>query len=204
MTTYQAKKNPFLDRRPYVYAIMWTEQNAAYVGVRHAKGCHPKDFWESYFTSSSYVREFRRLHGEPDHIEIIDTFLTAKEAVEAEYEIISTFSLHLSPAFLNMACGRQSVMTDEIRAKMSAAGMGRKRPPEVCAAISAGQKGKARPHKMKEGNHFYGKTHSAETRQKMSEAAKNRQPRKYTDEQRARMSLAQKAAAERRRQAKSE
>lgn len=112
MTTYQYQKNPFLDRRPYVYAIMWTEHNIAYIGVRYAKGCAPEDFWTSYFTSSKHVEKFREEHGEPDHIEILEEFLTADEAMNAECEIISTFELHTSSAFLNKCCPGSGLQFD--------------------------------------------------------------------------------------------
>ncbi|MBB5710835.1 hypothetical protein [Sphingomonas xinjiangensis] len=82
--------NPFLGRRPYVYAIMWTELNLAYVGVRYRKGCHPDEFWKSYFTSSDHVASLRAEYGDPDHIEVLETFLTANEAIAAELDIIST------------------------------------------------------------------------------------------------------------------
>ncbi|MGA1849450.1 hypothetical protein VH570_01265 [Sphingobium sp. HT1-2] len=118
MNTYQPQKNPFLERRPYVYAIMWTELNVAYVGVRYAKGCHPNDFWKTYFTSSEHVAAFRQKHGDPDHIEIIDTFLTQLEALTAEHEIIRDFGLHETPTFLNKTCGRSVLYTDAVRDKL--------------------------------------------------------------------------------------
>ena len=37
-----------------------------YYGRRTAIGCHPDEFWISYFTSSSEVDKFRTLHGDPD------------------------------------------------------------------------------------------------------------------------------------------
>lgn len=74
MSIYHSSTNPFLDRRPYVYAIMWTRLNLAYVGVRHARGCDPSDLWRTYFTSSQYVADIRSRYGDPDHIEVIDVF----------------------------------------------------------------------------------------------------------------------------------
>ena len=175
MTIYHSQKNPFLDRRPFVYAIMWSDLNTAYIGMRYGKSCHPNDLWTSYFTSSEYVAAFRAEHGEPDHIEIIDTFLTGVEAQEAEYEIISSFDLHNNPLFLNRGCGKPNGMlekTVEWRAKLSAALIGRKRSPEECAAISAGKTGKShKPHspdtRTKIGNGNRGKVRTAETREKL-------------------------------------
>lgn len=192
MNTYQIKKNPFLDRRPYVYAIMWSDLNLAYLGVRHGKGCNPDDLWKTYFTSSRYVKELRAKHGEPDHLEIIDTFLTGDEAIKAEYEIILDFGLHTNPVFLNKACGRQIVVDDDVRANMikaqsnksaetkarlSAALKGRKRSPDECAAISAATRGKKR------------KPHSDKTKEKMRAAKLGKV---FSDEHRANISKAQK------------
>lgn len=157
MSSYQITKNPFLARRPYVYAIMWTDLNLAYLGVRYGKDCHPDDLWKTYFTSSEFVRETRLLHGEPDHIEIIETFLTLEEATYCELEIISTFELHRNPAFLNRACGRATCVekSPAVRAKISAKLKGRKRSPEECEAISKAKKGRK------------GRRHSDETKLKM-------------------------------------
>ena len=54
-----------------------------YIGVRYAEGCHPNEFWKTYFTSSNYIIACRDLNGEPDHIETF-TFATANEAVAKE------------------------------------------------------------------------------------------------------------------------
>lgn len=147
------KSNPFLSHRPYVYAVVWSEHNVAYVGVRHAKGCHPSDLWTRYFTSSKYVAEFRKKHGEPDRVEIIDMFLTAAEAVAAETDIITTFELHRNPLFLNKQCSGQIIMdedvrsriketwTDERRARKRSQMLGQKRTPETLAKISATRTG---------------------------------------------------------------
>lgn len=192
MSTYQIQKNPFLACRPYVYAIMWTKLNTAYVGVRSAKGCHPNEFWKSYFTSSKYVRDFRKLHGEPDQIEIIECFLTASEATRAEYDIISTFALHYSPLFLNKACGRQVAMTDEVRLARNAKLKGRTRPPEVCAAISQAQRG--RKGLVGEANGFFGKKHTPETVAKFKQTRSTLERPPQTEETKRKISEAMRSS----------
>lgn len=163
MSSYQTQKNPFNKSRPFVYAVMWTELGVAYVGVRYAINCHPDDLWTRYFTSSQYVKEFREKHGEPDHIEVIETFLTAKEAIDAEHDIIMTFDLHINSGFLNKACGgRINTMDADVREKIRIARTGTKRSPETCKKISEIQKGQKR------------KPLSEETRAKISEANKGR------------------------------
>ena len=59
---------------PYTYLIKWSSTNMKYYGVRYAKNCHPNDLWTSYFTSSDYVEEYRKIHGEPDIIQIRKIF----------------------------------------------------------------------------------------------------------------------------------
>lgn len=117
--------NPFLERRPYVYAIMWTKHNTAYIGVRYGKNCHPDELWKEYFTSSRHVADFRKIHGEPDHIDVIEVFLTQKEAIDAEEDILRTFDLHHNPVFLNKNCAGAIVMDAAVRAKLSAAKKGK-------------------------------------------------------------------------------
>ena len=59
---------------PYTYLIEWTELKIRYYGCRYSKDCHPSDFWVDYFTSSEYVSEFIKNHGEPDRREIRKIF----------------------------------------------------------------------------------------------------------------------------------
>lgn len=49
---------------PYTYLIGWSKLNKWYYGSRTAKNCHPSELWIKYFTSSKFVKEFRRLYGE--------------------------------------------------------------------------------------------------------------------------------------------
>jgi hypothetical protein len=163
MDTYPRQKNPFLDRRPYVYAIMWTNLNMAYIGVRYATSCHPNELWKKYFTSSNYVSQFRADHGEPDHIEIIDVFLTATEAIDAEHDILSSFALHISPVFLNKNAGGAIVMDDDVKAKVSAAAKGR-------VPWNKGKKCKGTPATWLQGKpaHNRGKKHTPDAYAKMT------------------------------------
>lgn len=70
------KKNLY-SNIPYTYLIEWTHLNIRYYGVRYAKNCHPDEFWENdgYKTSSNYVNEFIKIHGDPDVKQIRKTFV---------------------------------------------------------------------------------------------------------------------------------
>ena len=61
---------------------------------------------------------------------------------------------------------KKRVVSEETRQKLSMSRKGKKRPVETCRKISAAKFGKKNP--------FYGKKHTAETRQKMSDALKGR------------------------------
>jgi hypothetical protein len=94
----------FINNTPYTYLIEWTELGVRYYGARYARNCHPDDFWVKYFTSSVYVENFIKEHGEPDRREVRkifthpdyetrvkqcqtweDTFLRRVDAVKSEF-----------------------------------------------------------------------------------------------------------------------
>lgn len=62
----------------YTYIIGWTEHNKFYYGSRTSAKCDPLDLWVTYFTSSKYVKRFRKEFGEPDIVEIDRIFTDVK------------------------------------------------------------------------------------------------------------------------------
>lgn len=54
----------------YTYLIGWSHLNIWYYGRRTARNCRPEELWVKYFTSSKYVEEFRKIHGEPNLINV--------------------------------------------------------------------------------------------------------------------------------------
>jgi len=95
---------------PYVYLLGWSCLNTWYVGVRHARsynclyesGCHPDELWETYFTSSKYVKQFCQENGDPDIKIILKKFPgNARLALDWESNFINSFSLHKNSHFLN-------------------------------------------------------------------------------------------------------
>ena len=59
---------------PYTYLIGWKSLNKWYYGRRTASDCHPSELWVKYFTSSKYVKEFVKEHGNPDIIQVRKIF----------------------------------------------------------------------------------------------------------------------------------
>lgn len=61
-------------RNCYTYLIGWSKENKYYYGVRYAKNCMPSDLWNTYFTSSVFVKQHRKLYGEPDIVQVRQVF----------------------------------------------------------------------------------------------------------------------------------
>ena len=60
---------------PFVYIVKNKTTNLKYIGVKYAKGCHPDDFWVTYFTSSNAVKKLIEVFGKEDFsFKIIHTY----------------------------------------------------------------------------------------------------------------------------------
>lgn len=91
---------------PYTYLIGWSKQNVWYYGRRTAKNCNPDEFWISYFTSSKYVKEFRKEQGEPDIVKIRKTFPNNPDACKLwESKVLEKLDAQHNPKFLNKKNG---------------------------------------------------------------------------------------------------
>jgi hypothetical protein len=74
---------------PYVYLIKNKTTQMKYLGVRYAKGCHPIDLWNTYFTSSKLVHRLINEFGKDDWIiKILHSFPNSPDLAiqnEAKY-----------------------------------------------------------------------------------------------------------------------
>ena len=94
---------------PYTYLIGWSKLDKWYYGSRYSTkhkclyetGCHPKDLWEKYHTSSKIVTAFREEHGEPDVREIRKTFSNADDAKAWEHRILQRMNVVKNDKWLN-------------------------------------------------------------------------------------------------------
>jgi hypothetical protein len=94
---------------PYTYLLGWSKLNKWYYGGRWAKesnclyetGCHPDDFWKTYFTSSKPVDDFIIKHGQPDVIQIRKTFNNADDCIEWESKVLKSVKAAQRETFLN-------------------------------------------------------------------------------------------------------
>ena len=73
---------------PYTYLIGWTIYNRWYYGVRFANNCNPVDLWNTYFTSSKIVKQFRKEYGEPDVIQVRKCFYNKEDAINWELKTL--------------------------------------------------------------------------------------------------------------------
>lgn len=87
--------------QPYTYLIGWSSHKIWYYGVRWKKNCNPSDLWNTYFTSSRYVTEFRKNYGEPDIISVRKVFADKESAKLWEDCVLRRLKLATRSDFLN-------------------------------------------------------------------------------------------------------
>jgi len=169
---------------PYVYLIRWTKLNMSYIGVQYRKNAHPKNLWKTYFTSSKYVKAFRKINNEPDHIEILKEFpddpISAKKyEVEKlkEFDVLNNkdkwLNRNISGNFYFNYLG--CVHSEETKRKISNGNKGKKLSEETRRKISEAAKARtpmSEETKKKIGEANIGRECSEETRKKLSEAHK--------------------------------
>lgn len=147
---------------PYSYLIGWSNLDMWYYGVEYknhtvkrvSKQANPNNLWKTYFTSSNKVKNFRKIHGEPDIIEVRKTFSSAKGATDWECRFLTRVKAAKSDNWLNDHNGKRNfysngrkpgfkhseetrsklkkakenfVFTDEHKRKISEAGIGNTR-----------------------------------------------------------------------------
>jgi len=87
---------------PYTYLITHIPTNTHYYGVRYKKGCHPKEFWIDYKTSSEYVAALINEYGENSFIfQIRKIFTNSKDARRWESRVLKRMNAVNRPDFIN-------------------------------------------------------------------------------------------------------
>lgn len=167
---------------PYTYWLYHKPTKKFYYGSRTAKNCSPKDFWNTYFTSSKVVHSMIESYGKDSFIfRIHKIFSSQKEAIEFEYTILKHFKAGTNERFLNKHHTKTVIWTDELRIKNSNSHYGKPLSENHKQAISKSKIGKSHPHTKewieKAAKSRTGLTRSIETKLKMSEIAKKNAPR---------------------------
>lgn len=86
---------------PYTYLVGWSYLDKWYYGCRFARGCHPSDLLNPYATSSRRVKEFIKLHGEPDVVEIRNVFDDSSSARMWEHRVLKRLKVVQQDKWLN-------------------------------------------------------------------------------------------------------
>lgn len=74
----------------YTYLLKHISTNTFYYGVRFAEGCHPEEFWKTYFTSSKRVAKMREQYGDNSfEFEIRKTFNCKQKAIDWESKVLT-------------------------------------------------------------------------------------------------------------------
>lgn len=125
---------------PYTYLVKHKPTGRVYYGVRFARGCHPTDLWESYFTSSKYVQELIEQDGpESFECEIRRTFKRRRDARNWEAKVLKRLRVVDKDHWLNKS-DVESIyyeihpqlgkpLTEERKANISKAKKGKKIAP---------------------------------------------------------------------------
>ena len=122
--------------KPYTYLIGWSKLNLYYYGVRFSQKCTPDDLWISYFTSSKYVKEYRRLYGEPDIKSIRKTFNNKNDAMSWESRVLKRIKAHTNPKFINKSNNTCANNSNEHYVKLSMLFKDKKRDAAIGQKIS--------------------------------------------------------------------
>lgn len=152
---------------PYTYLIGWSRHNKWYYGSetsRVNKIANPNNLWKTYFSSSVYVTEFRKIYGDPDIIEVRRTFLSSDDALIWEQKVLHRTNAVKSDKWLNRGNSGKTFSTtglsapnkgiphkEETKYKISQANTGKKHTEETKRKISLYGKGRAKSaeHKQK-------------------------------------------------------
>jgi hypothetical protein len=180
---------------PYTYMVTFLPTNQKYYGGRFAEGCNPSEFWDTYKTSSKYVKQLVEEYGKDSFsFEIRKVFNDKISCRIWETKVLKRMKVIDREDFLNM--------TDNISISSEAAAKGRKgkfgmfkNSQKQIDAIKKANTGSKRSEEVKKkmsesqmGRDAWNKgiPHSEETKQKMATARIGRkQPKHYADKMRA-------------------
>jgi hypothetical protein len=146
--------------KPFTYYLYHKPTGKKYYGVRTARGCHPNDLWNTYFSSSELVKQLILEYGEDSFdFQIRKTFKNKRDALLWERKVLIKLKASMSDDWLNRNNGGGAGShTEETREKIS-------------KNNAKYWKGKTRPELSKK---FKGHKVTEETKKKISEALKGK------------------------------
>lgn len=88
--------------KPFTYLIKCKPTNQFYYGVKYAKNCDPSDLWNSYFTSSIYVKKLILQYGKDAfEYEIRKIFSSPRKARLWEEKVLKKLNVSNREDFIN-------------------------------------------------------------------------------------------------------
>ena len=150
---------------PFTYLLKHIPTNKYYYGVRYKKGCHPKDLWTKYFTSSKKVKGLIKRYGKKSFIfEIRKTFKTQQQALNWEHKVLKKMKVIHRNDFLNQTdnkCFDPILISKYMKTKIGIKNSfyGKKHSKETIKKLRLINLGKNNP--------MYGKSLTEEVKQKM-------------------------------------
>ena len=121
-------------RIPYTYLICWKSLNKYYYGVQYGKHANPKNLWTTYFTSSTYVKELRDQHGEPDVVQVRQCFTKINDAIDWEGQVLRRMKCSgklVNRLFCSIADDFHGEMHPDHKKKIGDANRGQKKKTSV-------------------------------------------------------------------------
>lgn len=159
-----------------------------YIGITHKE---PRERWKNglgYRTQKRFYRAIVKYGWDSFTHEILFSGLSEQEAKDKEVELIAIYESSDKSHGYNVTLGGESmrgyIPPQEVREKISKANKGRKKPDTMRKRLSMTKTGTRASEEAKrnmsqnhadisgERNPMYGKNHSAETRQRISETRK--------------------------------
>lgn len=162
-------------RKPYTYLIKHKSTSKLYYGLRYAKNCKPSDLWESYFTSSSDVKQLVEQYGADDfEVQIRRVFDCPYKAIEWEKKVLRRMKVIGRDDFINRNIPGSSMFKHSEETKMK---MRKPKSDEFRQKARLRKQSEATRQKISESRK--GMKFSEEHKQALSAARRNRktQPR---------------------------
>lgn len=105
---------------PFTYYLYHKPTGKKYYGVRTARGCHPNDLWNTYFSSSELVKELIEVYGkESFDVEVRKVFENKRDALLWERHVLIRLQASRSEEWLNRNNGGGAgAHTEETREKI--------------------------------------------------------------------------------------
>lgn len=93
-----------MDRICYTYIVINKVNGRVYYGARYAKGCHPDDLWQTYFTSSKLVKAAIKIYGKDSFtFQIRKTFgEDYQKCLRWESKVLRRLRVNLKDIFYNI------------------------------------------------------------------------------------------------------